>query len=278
MIKVNDELVVVTEFPNKEILLNGGAIQAAASRTDIPVIEFKYEDDRDLIKLMFVKRHLDNHGISDKMILKIRYMPYSRMDREEGNSVFTLKYVGEFINSLNFHKVIIIEPHSNVTPAVVNKTLSVFPTKVHFMEQTLKIINFNKDEDYLLFPDAGASGRYKDLKGFKTLIGHKERDFHTGKITGFTVLGDMEKGKKVLIVDDLISKGGTFVGYFNGTYSGAGVTAKVMGAKSVYLLTTHCEKTIFDGEILKTDYIDGVFTSDSMLDETDVHPKLTILK
>lgn len=278
MIKVNDELVVVTEFPNKEILLNGGAIQAAASRNDIPVIEFKYEDDRDLIKLMFVKRHLDNHGISDKMILKIRYMPYSRMDREEGNSVFTLKYVGEFINSLNFHKVIIIEPHSNVTPAVVNKTLSVFPTKVNFMEQTLKIINFNKDEDYLLFPDAGASGRYKDLKGFKTLIGHKERDFNTGKITGFTVIGEMEKGKKVLIVDDLISKGGTFVGCFNGAYSGAGVTAKEMGAKSVYLLTAHCEKAIFDGEILKTDYIDGVFTSDSMLEETDVHPKLTILK
>ncbi|AHZ10649.1 ribose-phosphate pyrophosphokinase [Bacillus phage Megatron] len=278
MIKVNDELVVVTEFPNKEILLNGGAIQAAASRTDIPVIEFKYEDNSDLINLMFVKRHLDNHGISDKMILKVRYMPYSRMDREEGNSVFTLKYVGEFINSLNFHKVMIIEPHSNVTPAVVNKTLSVFPTKVHFMEQTLKIINFNKDEDYLLFPDAGAAGRYKDLKGFKTLIGHKERDFTTGNITGFSVLGDMEAGKKVLIVDDLISKGGTFVGYFNGAYSGAAVTAKEMGAKSVYLLTTHCEKTIFDGEILNTDYIDEVFTSDSMLDETDVHPKLTILK
>lgn len=278
MIKVNDELVVVTEFPNKEILLNGGAIQAVASRTDIPVIEFKYEDDRDLIKLMFVKRHLDNHGISDKIILKIRYMPYSRMDREEGNSVFTLKYVGEFINSLNFHKVIIIEPHSNVTPAVVNKTLSVFPTKVHFMEQTLKIINFNKDEDYLLFPDAGSMSRYKDLKGFKTLVGHKERDFQTGNITKFAVLGEMEKGKKVLIVDDLISKGGTFVGYFNGKYSGAAVTAKKMGAKSVYLLTAHCEDAIFDGEILKTDYINEVFTSDSMLSEGKFHDKLTILK
>ncbi|AMW61225.1 ribose-phosphate pyrophosphokinase [Bacillus phage Nigalana] len=278
MIKINDQLVAVTEFPNKETLLNGAAIMAAANKKQNNIITFKFEEDGDLIKLMFVKKHLDNHMFDKDIILKVLYMPYSRMDREEGVSVFTLKYVSEFVNSLGFHKVIMMEPHSNVSPALVNKTIAVYPTKVDYLYQVMRIVNFDKDKDYLLFPDAGAMSRYKDLKGYKTVTCSKERDFQTGNIIGFKLLDEMEPNRKVIIMDDLISKGGTFVGYFNGKYSGVGVTAKNMGARSVYLLTAHCEKTIFDGEILKTDYIDEVFTSDSMLDETDVHPKLTILK
>ena len=81
-------------------------------------IGIKFEDNNDLINLMFLKRHLDNHGIRSR--LEILYFPYSRMDRMNNDYAFSLKYVAEFINSLNFYKVTIMEAHSDVTPALLN--------------------------------------------------------------------------------------------------------------------------------------------------------------
>ena len=40
---------------------------------------------------------------------------------------------------------------------------------------------------------------------------------------------------------------------------------KEIGAKDIYLVVTHCEDTIFDGDILKTDLIKKVYTTDSIL-------------
>ena len=51
---------------------------------------------------------------------------------------------------------------------------------------------------------------------------------------------------------------------------------KEMGAKDIYLVVTHCEDTIFEGDILKTDLIKNVFTTDSIL--TKKHEKLVVVK
>ncbi|NRT27906.1 phosphoribosylpyrophosphate synthetase [Clostridium beijerinckii] len=47
-----------------------------------------------------------------------------------------------------------------------------------------------------------------------------------------------------------------------------------MGATEIYLVVTHCEDTIFDGEILKTDLITKVFTTNSILSKE--HEKIEI--
>ncbi|AGI12006.1 putative ribose-phosphate pyrophosphokinase [Bacillus phage BPS10C] len=280
MIKVNDQLVVVNEFPNGESLVDGPSITKAvlSDFSDEINVDFKYENDGDLIKLMFVKRHIDNTVPRKNINLHVRYMPYSRMDRVEGNSVFTLKYVSEFINNLGFTGVIIVEPHSDVTPALIDKAFPVYPTNNKYLEEVMRKVGFNKSKDYLMFPDSGAERRYKNLKGFKTLVGHKKRDFETGKILSFEVYGEMEHGHKVIIMDDLISKGGTFVGKFDGEYSGAAVSLQKMGASKVYLLTAHCEDGIFEGEILKTGFIDHVFTTGSLFKKGgNAYGSLTIL-
>ncbi|AEZ50188.1 putative ribose-phosphate pyrophosphokinase [Bacillus phage BPS13] len=281
MIKVNDQLVVVNEFPNGESLVDGPSITKAvlSDFSDEINVDFKYENDGDLIKLMFVKRHIDNTVPRKNINLHVRYMPYSRMDRVEGNSVFTLKYVSEFINDLGFTGVIIVEPHSDVTPALIDKAFPVYPTTNKYLEEVMRKVGFDKSKDYLMFPDGGAEKRYKNLKGFKTLVGHKKRDFETGNIISFEVYGEMERGHKVIILDDLISKGGTFVGKPEGAreYSGAAVSLQKMGASNIYLLTAHCEDGIADGHILKTGFIDHVFTTDSMLTSVNGYGKITLL-
>ena len=64
-------------------------------------------------------------------------------------------------------------------------------------------------------------------------------------------------GKKVLIVDDICSAGGTF--------KFSAMKLKDLGAKDVKLYITHCEDNIQNGELLKTDLISKIYTTDSIL-------------
>jgi ribose-phosphate pyrophosphokinase len=130
------------------------------------------------------------------------------------------------------------------------------------MLMTNTILNVNPD--ILYFPDEGSSKRYGEW--FKTIpqtFGMKDRDWATGKINGIVVQnGEMVKDKKVLIIDDISSKGGTF-------YWSAKKLLE-LGASEVYLHVTHCENSILDGDLIKSDYIKKIYTSDSIL--TIEHP------
>ena len=87
-------------------------------------------------------------------------------------------------------------------------------------------------------------------------FGIKNRDWKTGEILGLAVMGADVSGKNVLIVDDICSKGFTF--YY------AGQQLIEHGAKDVRLYVTHCEDNIQNGEVLKTDVISKVYTTDSI--------------
>lgn len=276
MIKVNGKEISFSQFPNNETIVDGKQIREAIesvypkSMFESHIIDFKYEDDKDLVRLMFVKKHLDDNGYRG-IELRIHYMPYSRMDRVEDGSVFTLKHVAHFINYLKFRHVVVIEPHSDVTPAVLDNVRVEYLNKSKNLAKVMSAVNFDREKDYLMLPDAGASKRYKDLTGFNIVEGSKVRDFGTGEIISFEVHGDIEEGAKVIIVDDLCSKGGTFLG--------SAQALREKGAGDIFLLVTHCEETIFEGDILYTDLIKHVYTTDTLL---EMHPdmysdKITII-
>lgn len=256
MIKLNGQELTIESFPNRETRVNGEELVNLMLERN--KIFFKYEDDSDLVKLMFVKKFLDDHNKTSH--LTILYMPYSRMDRKEGNSVFTLKYICEFINKLNFNSVEVVEPHSDVTTALLDKSYATYPT-IKLLEDVVSEVGFDKTKDYLFFPDAGAQKRYSKVKGYKQLVGHKERDFSTGRINKLEVVGNVyEQGFKVIILDDLCSYGGTFIM--------SAERLKELGASEIYLLVAHCEESIFEGEIFKKDVLDKVFTTNSIVAES----------
>src|SRR5437764_9384910 len=159
--------------------------------------------------MMFLKNYLDHYSIRNTLI--IYYMPYSRMDRSEGGSPFTLKYVANFINSLKFNSIQVIEPHSDVTCAVLDNAT---PNYINYnlLFDVMKQVRFEPNHDSIVFPDSGAQKRYSNLKFKHTLIGNKKRDFETGRITSLDIIGEVGKiGNKAIIVDDLSSYGGTFI-------------------------------------------------------------------
>lgn len=257
MIFLNSIPLEFKVFPNGETLMNEEQIRNSISFST-NVISLKYENDNDLIKLMFTKCFLDTLKIQAELI--IYYMPYSRMDRSEGKSAFTLKYVTDFINGLNFDKIIVIEPHSDVTPALLNNCETSFPS-VNILYDVKKLINFYEDTDYIYFPDSGAEKRYnKMIKVKNSIVGFKHRDFMTGKITSLDVLGASDlTGRRIIMIDDLSSYGGTFI---------LGATElKKLGATRVYLVVGHAEESIYKGDIFKTDLIDKVFTTNSIITE-----------
>jgi ribose-phosphate pyrophosphokinase len=110
----------------------------------------------------------------------------------------------------------------------------------------------------LCYPDEGAAKRYSDLLSMEYVFCMKHRDWRTGKIERLE-LTEPEKvrGRNILIVDDICSKGGTF------THTAEAL--RLAGAEDVMLYVTHCENTIKKGTVLTDGLISRVFTTNSIL-------------
>lgn len=241
MILYNNKKVQFGRFPNGEVNLNKIKIDP---RDLNHVVTLKYEDDSDLFHLLLVRK-----ALSVPATLRIMYVPYSRMDRESDTYTFSLKVFCDFINSMNWEKVIVYEPHSDVTPALLDR-VEVVPVTTLLLSTLDQLV---ATEYQIYYPDAGAQKRYPDTPN--SLLGIKRRDFKTGKIIDQQVIGE-RSADVVVIMDDLCSKGGTFVL--------AAEKLRKMGFKIILLVVAHTEETIFKGEVF--DYIDGVVTTDSILD------------
>ena len=186
----------------------------------------------------------------------MKYIPYSRMDRKIKGDVFTLKYFCQLINDLKFDGVEVLDPHSNVATGLLDRCreidVSDFVGSV-FCELDYKV-------DYVFYPDNGACKRYSEILKLSTpyFYGNKKRNLQTGEIVSYELVDCPDiKDKNILIIDDLCAKGFTF---YN-----AAQKLRENGAKEVYLYVSHCENSIYNGEIFKTDLIDKVFTTDSIL-------------
>lgn len=245
--------VEVNHFPDNSLHLNLPYLPPSY------MIEWQYENDAELFTLICIRRFYEGYNMN----LMMPYCPHARMDRVQNEEdVFTLKYFCEVINSLNFAAVYVLDPHSNVCTALLDRVVVQTPDDViQFALQEYK-------PDSVFFPDEGAMKRYSKLevlKGIPYSFGVKMRDWNTGKITGYEITGYAPiKDQKILIIDDICSKGGTFKHATN--------ELKRHGAADVALCATHVEPTIFNGEFLYMDSVSHVYTTDSLIRVG--HPKI----
>jgi ribose-phosphate pyrophosphokinase len=253
MIILDGAEVEFGQFPNKETNLNINHI-AFHSNSEITL---KYENDADLFNLYILKSYIDEclDAHTNRVTLMVLYFPYSRMDRENGTYTFHLKYVAKMINDMKFHKVTVLDVHSDITPALVNRYTGFTNIPVLFSQFQNE---HGMDNTFIFFPDAGAQKRYGSTYCYPTLVGFKSRNFSNGNIDSYQVLGNITEGADVVIIDDLCSKGGTFVQ--------AATKLKELGAKDVYLIVGHCENTVFEGVIF--DHIKKIYTTNSIIRDT----------
>lgn len=255
MILINGKEVTINKFPDETLRLNPN-VEFILNHT--ATICWHFESNEEMIAVMFLANHVRRIG-ADRVNLVMPYIPNARQDRVKNDTdVFTLKYFAEFINNLHFNKVVVLDPHSSVSEALINniEVESPKPYIEKVIEEIKKEIN---DETLIAFyPDEGAMKRYSGMLDMPYAFGIKKRNWETGKIEGLDVAGakDLIKDSNIIIVDDISSRGGTF--YFSAK------KLKELGAKNVYLYISHCEKTIFDGEIFKSNLIKKVFTTNSI--------------
>ena len=223
-------------------------------------IEWDYESDEEMATLYFAVKHLRQDNPNIWIELEMPYIPNARMDRVNNkDEVFTLKYFADFINDLKFDQVLVLDAHSAVSLALINNVKQLDVSK--YIESAIK----KSKPDVIFMPDEGAHKRYSSMvKGKPSTFGIKHRDWATGDILSYDVAEpDMVKNAKVLIVDDISSRGGTF--YF------AAKALLKQGAKSVSLYITHCEKTILDGELLKdTSPFDKIYVANPLFKLNDL--------
>ena len=273
MLLFNGNVIHVSHFPNTECRIQDFITEDEALTAKYGVLELRYETDnphylvnQDLMNLAFVKDELDKKNISTTLLLMS--MPYQRMDRKCGNDLFTLKPTCDYINWLQFKEVVVLEPHSVVTEQLLERVRVLYPV-LDWIPGIQKKVRFSKT-DTIVFPDKGAMKRYyKKFSHYPLCICHKTRNKVTNQIEDcYIESGEIHEGQKCIIIDDICSKGDTMLACAN--------LIKQKGAAKVYVAVTHCEASIFDGNMLTTNSpIDMVFTSKSNM--SIEHPKIKYL-
>jgi ribose-phosphate pyrophosphokinase len=278
MIQLNEHIIGNDRFPDGTLLM-----KLPFSPKPSNEIHWHYENDAELFKLICLVKTMREMYKGVRIDLFMPYLPNARQDRiKNPEDVFTLKYFCEIINSLEFDTVFVTDVHSNVGLALLDRVREIKPweqihnalTKITFME-TGDVMHEAREKCYknllLFYPDEGAMKRYSGEMGMPFVFGVKKRNWETGAIEGLDLMGSVEdiKGKNILIIDDICSKGGTF-------YHSA-KRLKEAGAANIYLYVTHCENTIYEGELLKEDsLIKHIFTTNSLL--TAPNEKITIVE
>lgn len=199
------------------------------------------------------------------------FIPYcigGRSDRkfESGGINYIKKVIAPILNSQNFGKVTVMDPHSDVLEACINNFASF--NNYSLVKMALTDID-NKDNAQnrivLVSPDAGA---YKKIFGVaqyfnigKIVTATKVRDLKTGKILATEVpnlpISTTEEELRYVIVDDICDGGRTFIEL-------AKVIREQRPKAEIYLVVTH---GIFSGGFdYLMQHIDRIYTTNSVKD------------
>ena len=250
-------------YLTKSFTFPGGELQVQIpglpeSLIDDATIIARLQSSEAIIRLLLVTEILRRSLRSGQLRLVVPYFPYARQDRVmQPSEAFSLKAIARIINSLGFDEVVVCDPHSDVTPALIENVSVIHQTDI--LKRFGALTNWIGEHDVVLIaPDAGAAKKtLAAAKQFKLpmVTASKVRDTSTGEITA-TRLDDatgLVRGNDCLIVDDICDGGRTFI-----------ELAKVLwgqGARSVHLYVTHGIFSnglgVFDG------LIDSIFTTDS---------------
>ncbi|MEH4622442.1 ribose-phosphate diphosphokinase [Phytobacter diazotrophicus] len=222
-----------------------------------------------LAQLVDAVRHVTDIAVSH---LELAWLPWARQDRHMVNGdSFALKVFANQLNTLNFSKVFLLDPHSDAAAAAINNSVVIAQETCLMKSENLRQA-ISTGKLMLVAPDAGALKKIHNVakasgaRDYAILT--KERDVATGNLTGFSLVSGNVAGKDVLIVDDLCDAGGTFIG-----------SAQVLrdaGARSVSLYVTH---GVFSKgvENLLNNGIDAIYTTTSFASSELREPRVELI-
>ena len=149
--------------------------------------------------------------ISSKIYAIMPYMGYARQDRQFLNGeIVTMSVVAKMLQAAGAKKAIVVDIHSKTALRhfkIPTENVSAIPELVKYLKK-LKLKN-----PVVVSPDTGGSLRAKkfaDILKSDFITLKKSRNRKTGKVSIQSTKADV-KGKDLIIVDDIISTGGSVV-------------------------------------------------------------------
>ncbi len=199
-------------------------------------------------------------GVTE-LSLFLPYFPAARQDRfMQPGEALTVKVYSDLINNLNFKEVTIFDPHSDVTPALLDRVKVI--SNQAFVEQCVASLT----SYVLVSPDAGALKKTYKLAqhlGVDYIECSKKRNPVNGQLSDVHIYAPLLQGQTCVVVDDICDGGATFLQLAK--------ALRQQGAGSLILMVSH---GIFSRgfEALKI-YYDQIFSTDSF--QTFATPELT---
>lgn len=259
------EEITYIHFPGGEVvpqIQDGGLYPEKVESVEIVA---RLTTQGDLLNLLFIEDAVRRVYPRADVSAFIPYMPYARQDRVcNPGEPLSIAVVAKHINACNFASVKILDPHSEVTPALFNRL------EVVTQFDIFRDIYTSWREVYIAAPDGGAA---KKAESFARKVGAagvihctKVRDLATGSISG-TRVNDTVEGRTLLVLDDIGDGCGTFVPLYH--------SLKEQGAASVSLAVTH--GLFSKGTAVVTGIYDEVISTNSYHRELQGEGNLRIL-
>lgn len=163
----------------------------------------------DIIELLLATDALKRAGAKE-IELFIPYLPYARQDRVmvKGEPL-SIKVLADMINSQEYSKVSVFDPHSDVCVALINKSEAI--SNHRFVEKVLE----DKNGYVIVSPDAGAFKKifkvcqHIDYK-HDIVVCSKQRNVVDGSISQIDIPIMDFQGMDLYIIDDICDGGYTF--------------------------------------------------------------------
>jgi len=254
--------ILVNNKPLDVFQFSGGECHVKINVADISEktsITAQLNSSDDIMRLLLAVDALRRVKPATSIVLTIPYFPYARQDRvcNEGESL-SVKVMADMINGMHCAEVVIYDPHSDVTPALLNNCRIVSQAEI-VANNLGKTIADKKLA--LVSPDAGAEKKTRitgKLTSAEVFCSSKTRDTKTGNITATQVYGNVS-GRNLLVVDDICDGGRTFLELSKALKDG--------GAGDIYLYVTHGIFSQGLGELSK--HFKHIYCYHTMLPEGD---------
>lgn len=264
------------ECAHAAFLFSGGEVQVRLgewqSNIDSFNIEAKIHNSNDLMELFMVTDAIRRRHNGKPIDLVLKYVPYARQDRvcAPGEAI-GIAVLANLINSQMYRVVQMWDPHSDVTPALIDNSQVINQAAIIHRMLGVGRMDAHILKSILVSPDAGANKKVLEVQKqlmFKGVINaDKKRDPASGEITGTIVHASNGYTADFLIVDDICDGGRTFI-----------ELAKVLKEHTsgkIRLYVTHGIFSkgldVFDG------LIDHIFVANLFDEEHAKHPLITAL-
>ena len=239
------------------------------------VIKYRLNSFLDLELIICANQALIELG-NVNLLFKLKeislYVPYflgARSDRKflKGQSNYLKTVICPIINSQNFSRVTVLDPHSDVLEACLNNFQKI--SSVNFSKEVIKEL----DDITLVSPDAGALKKIYDValavECNDVIVANKLRDLKTGKIIRTDVPGlnsDISftgevRSKNFVICDDICDGGRTFIEIAKAIRN---IRSKEIFNDNIYLVVTHGIFSAGFEELEK--WFTGIYTTNSVKD------------